>query len=445
MLKMLSSVPLELKGQKINTNFSYGRLGTGGLLLAVYLGTSPIYWFWSIPLQVLSMTKAILSVLAIVIIWLPIFRNRRLRLPKGLCGATGMLLLFLSMTVGFFQSDFEIIIIQTSNIVMGFVMLWTTYYYSKFGGNIIKVFSIAFTILLPFCALVISARFLGFPNWESPFLGFPFTLADTGFGGVRTGWSLGVTLFLPFVLMYAEITGLKHKSTIRWAVYVAILIILIIGSQLAVGGRSGLVGSLVVIGFWIVVGKKMRWLWVMPILLIVFFILDLDWLFEHLRFDRLGGVQNFEDLDHFSASRVGLNKTALNLILNRPLFGYGFGPIHISGISRAEVIHNLWLKMGVQAGILTPLIFGIIVVEFGRKALIFNLKICSKDSINSASWAFSMALISTLGAGVILSMFEPNALLGTFQPSAMWWAAAGAGIGLSDKSFSQIKGPQCRI
>ena len=44
-----------------------------------------------------------------------------------------------------------------------------------------------------------------------------------------------------------------------------------------------------------------------------------------------------------------------------------------------------------------------------------------------------LTLLSTLLSGLIISIFEPNALIGSFQNSALWWAAAGAAAALAKK------------
>ena len=115
------------------------------------------------------------------------------------------------MSAGLFQSDVPDILRQVTDLVYSFAFLWTVYVYILSGGSIFDVARIATCLIFFFCLVVLSSGLLGFPNWQSPFLGGHFTLADTGFGGMRTGWSIGISLFLPFALMTAASFGRRRR------------------------------------------------------------------------------------------------------------------------------------------------------------------------------------------------------------------------------------------
>ena len=125
----------------------------------------------------------------------------------------------------------------------------------------------------------------------------------------------------------------------------------------------------------------------------------------------------------------------MELIANRPLLGYGFDGLHSSALSRAEQIHNLWLRLGVQSGLLAPLVFASVVISvLLRSVRHYRETRTRRNSVKTRSVSTSLPLV--LVAGLVISMFEPNTLLGTFQTSAIWWASAGAACGYGTGNFS---------
>ena len=77
----------------------------GVWLLSVYLGTAPIYWLPGVSLQAVAAAKALLASLAVLAVLVEaIFRNQ-LRLPTGLLGPPGLLILVLLSTPGILQAE----------------------------------------------------------------------------------------------------------------------------------------------------------------------------------------------------------------------------------------------------------------------------------------------------------------------------------------------------
>jgi|SRR5690606_10396453 len=89
----------------------------GRLLLATYLGTSPVFWFWNLPPRVVLLTKWLLILAGFAVIWLRAYQRRLLVLPVGLPGPNGFVLLVVSMAFGFFQSGAEAILETVADIV----------------------------------------------------------------------------------------------------------------------------------------------------------------------------------------------------------------------------------------------------------------------------------------------------------------------------------------
>ncbi len=411
------------------------KLGLSGILLGLYLGTAPVYWFWNIPVSIITYGKYALAIVTVLLVWMTAVGKRATMLPSGLLGPIGFLLLIMSMMFGLYQSEVKEIVSRIIDLVHSFVFLWTIYIYVMNDGDIEKVFWIGSTLILGFCLLVLSAGVIGFPDWPSPFLGRPFTLADTGFGGMRTGWSIGIALLLPTALMLADYLG-RNMVLLR-AAYLGVVCLLLIGSQVVVGGRTGLVASFVGIACWMLYGRKAVWLLVIPIAGVVFMSLDMDWLLHHLRIDRLQSGVTMKTVDHFSASRIEGYETALKLIVREPILGHGFGSFHLSGWSyiRGDSIHNLWLRLGVQAGLLCPIVFAVIVGAVGRKVLMVRKMAVSlkMNSIGSMQHNLTTAFLGVYLAGLVATLAEPSVLLGTFQNSAPWWMIAGSAVAMSER------------
>jgi hypothetical protein len=82
----------------------------------------------------------------------------------------------------------------------------------------------------------------------------------------------------------------------------------------------------------------------------------------------------------------------------------------------------------VESGVLLPIVFFAIICVVLQKALRLarNLR---GDALGRDDRLFMLSLILIVLSGVVLSFFEPNVLIGAFQNSAIWWAAAGTILG----------------
>ena len=127
---------------------------------------------------------------------------------------------------------------------------------------------------------------------------------------------------------------------------------------------------------------------------------------------------------------------ALDALKERPWTGYGIGQvIYETSYAQLTEIHNLWLKWAVSCGVVAPLLFLAMVTRI-LLSVAQNLRRAAHmgDAVNTAA----PGLIVILGA--ILSLAEPNVLLGSFQISAVWWAAAGTVMTMSLKRRIQSGG-----
>lgn len=391
----------------------------GRLLLATYLGTSPVFWFWNLPPRVVLLTKWLLILAGFAVIWLRAYQRRLLVLPVGLSGPNGFVLLVVSMAFGFFQSGAEAILETVADIVYPFLTIWTVFLYYRLGGDLVRLFKSSAIIFLPFAMLTVSAGVLGIPDWSVTYSGREVSIVTSGFTDKRTGWSNGTALFVPILLM-----GLATVQAHGQRLFYAISVLIFIGSQAVVGGRAGLLASLVAVFIWLA-GRVRRWVYIVPLALVVLLLGTNESVLQHLRLNRVAAVSSLQDLDQLSSSRISRNIIAIGYVLQSPLQGYGFGSLPFTEFQDPSFVHNLWLKLWLQAGLFAPAALAAIVAHLFLKAVVAWRRVSSRAKW-SARHEEILGATSVLVIGLIISMLEPSYLIGAFQTSVLWWTAAGA-------------------
>lgn len=395
------------------------------VVFSIYLGLSPVYWWPGVSAGLLETIKFGLVGAGIVSVWADAILERKLEIAKGLLGPGGFFALLVAGGWGFAQADLGVSLIRLKDIFLGFVMLWTFFIYQRLDVNLERIFSTASLFVSAHCFLVISSKMFGFPRWSGPSEFVAPELWTSGFGGASTGWSNGTALFVP-ILAGGLVRNANSSGSLK--LMLCLTIIFIMGSQLVVGGRGGLLASWVGLGLIFFSRGNKKWLLVFGSVALVVILCMPDFLEKQLQTERLKSENpDIEEIDSFSAGRVLTNLRALQIAAERPFTGYGFGTITFEG----HDIHNLWLKMMVEGGFLFPLMFLAIVIQLLRGTFL-NKSPPGNSNQEDANHYRAVTEIKSWGVviicGLVISMFEPNVILGVFQNSAVWWAAAGAGI-----------------
>jgi O-antigen ligase len=120
---------------------------------------------------------------------------------------------------------------------------------------------------------------------------------------------------------------------------------------------------------------------------------------------------------------------ALSLILDKPIIGHGLDYFDATTGIEAGEIHNFWLRITTQGG-LGVLFFMLVFVSNTVKQ---GFLVSRSHGLTSTEMALARASTAALLSGLAMSMFEPHALIGSFQTSAMWWTAVGIVVGFSAK------------
>lgn len=404
------------------------------ILWGLYLGFAPVYWLPFLGVEKLDYIKTTVLVSAILFTWFG--AQKFARLPKGIHGPVGLILILLFSLPAAFQADLNLALRETIIILYGFGAFWSFYVFwcnSKRPQNALILSSI---IIAAMSSLTISSYYISVPDWTSPSIYFDSPLHVSGFGSLRTGWSNALSLYVGAIFLI--LTKLK-KPSLFYRLICLLVAALIIGSQFVVGGRAGILSSLFVITFisWFYLPKKFAvGLISIMVLASIYFITD-EFL-THLRIDRLqgSGETQLQTLDKFSAGRITSYQYALQKWIESPIIGHGYGGEAKIG---AKEIHNMWLKLLAEGGILLFAVFAYFCFRL-IKTTPFKLeklnnpkyKIIKYNRIDYILWPI-------LIQGMILTMFEPNAVLGTFQTSALWWVVAGAYLA-QIRLYSRISG-----
>jgi len=399
------------------------------ILIALYFGLAPVFWWPGILPDTLLIVKCSLIVSFVSFVWVKALLSNKIRFPSGLLGPVGWLFFLVVSCGGFYYSVNMITALDViKDFSLCFIMLWSFYMACSFDLSYERLFFVAALIVAAHCALVDCSYFFGFPSWSGPSHFVASKLSISGFGALRTGWSNGVSLFVPFL---CGVFFLKRTKV--FVKVVAILsIVIIITSQVVVAGRAGIIASLISLVY-LIYHKKNKFGFIVSFLIVLFLVFECsDYIITLLRVEPVitGGV-GAEFLDDVSAGRLSSSLFAIKMASKQILFGYGFGNFRIHGME----VHNLWIRLFVEGGLFLPVLFlciVILIMKKGRK-LVSKLSFNSENIAGKDFFSFYHVLNAVLIAGFFISLLEPRTLLGSFQVSAIWWASAGVVVAQYDK------------
>ena len=408
----------------------------GEWLLTLYLGTAPVYWLPGISVGGMQVFKFLLVVSACGVVWYEAIQRDHALFPRGLAGLAGAYLVMISLFFGVFRAaSMGEIISALKDFTLCFVFLWTLYIFCTRGGNVARVFRNAALLIVLFSVPPIANWFLGIPEWSN-IEGYP--LWSTGFTNKRTGWSEGVALYVPIVASFPVVTSRRSLTSFALA-FVGLLIL--VGGQFVSGGRGGLLASIVslLVVSALLLPRKIS----IPILLAILIggFTFSDFAYNHLRFDRLTSF-SYEALNTFTSYRLEDYVATYELFWRQPL-GHGFGnsvQILMEEFQQRTELHNVWLRLLADGGLLLLVsmlsVVGYVLRENLRSLrhdvlwrLRANLAVPNAVRDRQRILVVSLAILL---AGLTISMFAPRAPIGAFQNSAVWWAAAGVVVGMSE-------------
>lgn len=460
-------------------------------LLSAYLGVAVAYWLPVLGRTPLAVLKIGTWGAAVGLVLLPAVLERRFRVPRGLLGPWGFAGVFLLTLPGLLRGretgDLFLFLID---IGAGATFLWCFFDLARRGIDLKPIFRRAALMVcgLGGVAALWAASLI--PDWTVPCDRLWAFDIRNGFGVRSTGWAIGLGLYLPAL---ALLTGTAPpRNWPPWSVPVGIAAAagLLVGSQFASAGRAGLLMSgITVLAFLVMRSSRRVGLFIIAGgLLLMFTVLDRT-CFRHLSLPpppvarapaatveveeaeeeeaalvaeaadaepawwvpkvvrasaeptRVTGYTRAVEaaqasgntFNFVSGHRVRHFNIAFERIAQRPLFGHGWRQVLLRGYrGRVVEVHNLWLRWAVYAGLLAPL--GFALLTFAVLAAAFRLWRRTRGTAEGDT-ARVLGLILVLG--LIASMFEGSVLLGSFQLTALWWAAAGAAVGLEARKSAR--------
>ncbi len=410
------------------------RMGAGALVLGFYLGLQPVYWAPMLPASWIAAFKVLLLLVGVAALTIPLIGRNRFRVPGGMLGPVGLLVLTALSVSGVVQAAPVDQLRWILMLFLGFGIAWLGYNLIRSGQRFSRLLAVGFAVTLPFVILTVINWQTGIPGWLNPIADTALPLWAGGFGASRTGWATSLAYAVPLpVLWMARQRLLRGRGT---TVLGGLGFALIVGSQYAAGGRSGLVAALVAT-------VSVLWLLrVLPVIPITAAVGLLAWTVgtgedaaQQLRLTRLVGQElSAASLDAFSAGRLQQAVVAMQMTAERPILGHGLraGRGEVGRETGEEYdIHNFWLKSAAELGIGFPLVFTaavlIWIISVGR---VIRLKAREGDPLRNDG-ILAVAVVLT---GLACGLFEPNVLLGNMHVGVPWWLALGVGLGVLRES-----------
>ncbi len=338
-----------------------------------------------------------ISILLIIALIFPRLLNKKI--PSGIFGVSGLLILFLLYLPSIIISVDEYVMFTViENILSYYLFIWALYLLSTNGiinfqeiTNVILLIIVFFTVWHIIGSLFFNVAIPINKHWY-------VTFQDTAFNVSRTGWSNGLALFIPLCFI------LKSNFK-RW-----VFITLMIYSQFLTGGRSGLLASTVVILIYLIMNKSIsKTIFIFSIVSLLIF-LNIDIVYERLRINFLSGGIQEESLNNFSSDRVVGYIYGIQQWLDSPFFGNGLKNVNIQKVAFVDEIHNFWIKTLSESGIFVCLFY----IFFIIMLFIKSYKIIGRQH-------YKLIFTLVLFSGIVETMFEPRVLFDAFQNSAVWW------------------------
>ncbi len=400
------------------------KYGFGLNIMILYLILSPIYWLPGLPHQLIKYLKIIL----IVIVLFDFFNKSKgvIKLPNSFKIPIWVTALWFVPFIFFSNQTDDLLqlIIFYSNYFFGFLIGVLAFNkYDQIVNNTKKLIYVFIGVSL-LCLFPISNYFFGFPDWLSPFAIEMGTerldvFWSTGFHGSRTGWSIVLSEFVPFSLLFIKFNN-NARLKLKHLIIILILLAPIVGAQIICMGRGGLLGSIIslLIILFKLFSKRIYIFFIAASCLLIFSFIN--YISVALRIADAKGKKL--SLNEVSASRDKLIQQAPGLIQSSLIFGNGYKGSVVSGrIIKSDEenleIHNVFIRMFVDHGI----IFGFVILVF----IIYLLFNCFKILRTETPPIIILIAICIIVSGIASANFEPNTIFGNFQNLPFWWISVG--------------------
>jgi O-antigen ligase len=392
-----------------------GGLALYMLLLIAYAVLAPVYWLPGVSFEIMAAVKFALFG-ATVLMAVMIAGSPRVRIPVGPLGLGLIPIVSISAILGLVQTDLASI----GRFYVDFGSVALALFCGMVAGQVISPLAPHLRrYVIATAVIAVAAIFLA-PT-EADRLLSRYGEEIVGFTTGRTAWSNG--LALPATL--AAAMALSTGQTLKQRMPYILAFLAIFAAQVVVGGRAGILASIVAIAicagplklFGSMRGQMVLILGAALVGALVY--ANLDFIMSEFRLNTTR-IQGRSALDNLTSGRITTYEIAWRYIQSKPLSGYGFGDWSVSGLWGRNFVHNGWLKYLYQGGV-----FYFLTLLFLKAALFMKALRADRLPGPDRFVVFTPVLI----AGLFITLFEPNMLIGVFQKSAFWWFAAGMAMG----------------
>jgi hypothetical protein len=388
-----------------------------------YFCLAPVYWFYTGFEGVLVAVKTILLGLVLFLFFSNLQvvtrRNFRYWLFRSFFGFWHFVALLVLMSPGFFQvNDFSVATDFFIRLLASYVFCWIGIYCANlflFRESVVELTKYLWVIAIP-CALVVLSGLTGFPDWNNPFLPRNYvSLAEGGFGGTRTSWGTAVAFVYPLLFL-----KLYLSRDYRAYFYFVVVLSIFIFSVAFPSSRGALIaicsGSVL---FFLLdpSSKKIR----IPavIILVAFFAAGVYFFGDHLRLINYDSSGVYTDIT--SGRTVGFDY-GMQLLYERPFFGYGFKNVQINLGSELVDIHNSYLNYALSFGVGAAVFLFASIVTVMIKGIAISQRYPQLVPFLLVGWT-----------ALVCGMVEPDILWGQLFSSLIFWVSIGVLIGFLDK------------
>ncbi|WP_296524349.1 O-antigen ligase [Acinetobacter oleivorans] len=380
----------------------------------IFFAFGPIYWLPNLSSAILSKFKFLcfaLIVFTLIYNWMFNSKNRIYIRNIGFLVLT-ILIMFISLF--FNQEGFSHYTVLSNYLVPLFIIMTMPFITSKtyddlmWGvSNSTKVFALM-AALIPLGMLIPSMVWIN-PIYDDPTLNL--NQVQTGFGGGRTGWSIGASFILA-----ASLANIMFKKNLVSRVVEIGCFIIIASSIFIPSGRGGIFAILFMLITFIILRS---WIYKkIPFFSILLLVFSGVLLFNFAEFFRLDSLLR-GDISEASNGRIEGNVIAIDMILRNPLLGVGIEKSDLTkfGLDYPEA-HNVFLnftmKFGLIAFFLVLTFFAFVVKDLFSKTKVLYNNYCF------ITFIFFNALI------FVFSFTEPNIVFGNFFNTLIYWFVLGA-------------------
>lgn len=380
----------------------------------MFFALGPIYWLPNLSPGILVKIKFLFFSLLVFTLfrdWVINSKNR-IYIRNIVFLVLTVLIMFISLF--FNQESYGHYFVLSNYLVPLFIIMTMPFITNKSYENLIWGVSNSTKFFAVIAALIPLGMLIPSMVWINPIHDDPtlnLNQVKTGFGGGRTGWSIGAS----FILAASLANIMFKKNLVSRLVEIACFII-IASSIFIPSGRGGIFAILFMLITFIIlrslIYKKI------PLFSILLLVFSGILLFNFAEFFRLDSLLR-GDISEASNGRIEGNVIAIDMILRNPLLGVGIEKSDLTkfGLGYPEA-HNVFLnftmKFGLIAFFLVLTFFAFVVKDlFGKTKVLYN-------NYCFITFIFFNALI------FVFSFTEPNIVFGNFFNTLIYWFVLGA-------------------